>query len=80
MANFLKHRELKPPRSVTLTAAIKPGSFSNAFSRGFDIGGLELIVEDGSKLSLEDVIHEALAFWEHFFQENGLMRAESQEP
>ena len=79
LANAFKHRTLKSPKAVTLTAAVKTGSFSRGFSRGFDIARLELVLEDGTKLWFEDVIQEALEFWEHFFRENDLAQAESQE-
>ena len=48
LANVFKHRTLKSPKAVTLTAAVKTGSFSRGFSRGFDIARLELVLEDGT--------------------------------
>ena len=79
LANVFKHRELRQSKPVTLTAAVKTGAFSRAFSRAFNIARLELVLEDGSKLWFEDVIQEALDFWDHFFRDNGLIQAENQE-
>ncbi len=78
LANVFKHRKLRKPESAILTAAVNTGAFSREFSRGFDIVRLELILEDGSRLMFDDVIQEALEFWERYFQENGLVPAESQ--
>ena len=72
LGNFFKHRELKSSKNSTLRAARRSGTFSRAFSRGFDIVRLELILEDGSNLWFEDVIQEALEFWERYFRETGL--------
>ena len=52
-----------------------------AFSRAFNLARLELVLEDGSKLWFEDVIQEALDFWDHFFRDNGNSYREiTQEP
>ena len=77
LAIVFKHR--KPKRLVTLAAAVKTGAFGRGFSRAFDIARLELVLEDGSKLWFEDVIQEALDFWDNFFRDNGLIQAENQE-
>ena len=74
LATVFKHRKLRKPEPVTLTAAIKTGAFSRGFSRGFDIARLELVLEDGSKLWFEDVIQEALDFWDNFLRDNGLIQ------
>jgi hypothetical protein len=79
LSNVFKHRELRPSKSVTLAKAVKTGAFSRGFSRGFDIVRLELLLKDGSKLWFEDVIQEALDFWEKFFRDHGLTQEESQE-
>ena len=78
LANVFKHRELRPSTPVILAAAVETGTFSRQFSREFDILRLELVLEDGSRLWFEDVIQEALDFWDHFFDENGLTHAEGQ--
>lgn len=78
LANVFKHRKLRPRKAVTLAAAVKTGAFSRGFSRDFDIARLELHLEDGSKLWFEDVIQQALEFWDCFFRENGLIQASGQ--
>ena len=79
LGNLVKHRELRASTTITLREAHKTGAFSRAFSRGFDIVRLELVLEDGRKEMFEDVIQKALAFWDKFFQNKGLIQSVSQE-
>ena len=76
LANVFKHRKLRPSTPVTLSAAVRTGSFSREFSRAFDVTRLELVLEEGNQLWFEDVIQEALDFWILFFRENGLVQME----
>ena len=75
-----KHRELRPSKKSTLCAAERTGSFDRGFDRGFDLVRLKLILEDGRNLWFEDVIQEALEFWEKYFRDNGLYEGEYKAP
>ncbi len=43
---------------------IKEGAFSPAFSRGFDISGLIVVFPDDAEVYYEDLVVEALQYWE----------------
>ena len=72
LGNLFKHRQLKSPEKSTLRAAKRAGSLGREFSPEFDIVRLELVLQDGANLWFEDVIQEALEFWERYFKENVL--------
>ena len=79
LANTFKHRERRKPEHVKLSAAYRTGGFGRGFGRGFDIVRLELVLKDESKLWFEDVIQEALDFWDSFLREENIIPTESQE-
>ena len=79
LGNFFKHRQLNSPQKSTLRAAKRTGSFAREFSPEFDIVRLQLVLEDGTNLWFEDVIQEALEFWEKYFKDNGLTEGEYRE-
>ena len=78
LANIVKHRELRPSNSPILNAADRTGAFSCGFSRDFDIVRLELTLEDGTTLWFEEIIQQALEFWEQYFEDKGLGQGESE--
>ena len=43
------------------------GAFSRAFSRAFDISKLVLVMPDETELDFEEMVAQALRFWEEFF-------------
>ncbi len=79
LANTFKHGEPWKPEHVKLSAAYRTGGFGRGFSRDFDIVRLELVLKDGSRLWFEDVIQEALDFWNSFLREENLIPTKSQE-
>lgn len=72
LSNSLKHKTITRYDTSLTEAYTHKGSFSSAFSRGFDISGLMLTIRDGSQLWFEDVIEEALSFWDRYFEDKGI--------
>ena len=68
-SNMAKHGgKLEEGRTPYFKAAqLHRGVFSQGFSRGFDISRLVLVMPDETELVYEDVVAEALTFWEGFF-------------
>lgn len=63
-----KHLHIdRPPHVQVSDSGMKQGAFSKAFSRAFDIGGLFLILHDGSKLYFDNVADKVLNFWKNYF-------------
>ena len=69
LSNMAKHGgEPAQDRSPYFkTAKMQRGAFSRAFSRGFDISQLVLVMQDGTELVYDDVVAQAVRFWEEFF-------------
>lgn len=57
----------RPPHVQVSNSGMKQGAFSKAFSRAFDIGGLFLILHDGSKVYFDNVADKVLSFWKDYF-------------
>ena len=72
LADSLKHKTITRYTPSLHKAYKKKGAFSQEFSRAFDISRLMLTVQDGSQLWFEDVIEEALAFWDGYFKDKGI--------
>jgi len=67
ITNGTKHFFLRK-QSTIKTTELHEGSFSDDFSRDFDISGLEIELTDGTKLYFEDEIEKVKIFWEGFFK------------
>ena len=74
-SNMAKHGgTLEKNRTPYFKAGkVHGGAFSNAFSRGFDISRLVLVMPDETELVYEDVVTEAMGFWEEFFATYGTL-------
>ena len=72
LTNFVKHREITRYTPILSQARVKEGAFSTAFSRDFDVPGLKLTLQDGRQLWFEDVIEEALSYWDGYFKDKGI--------
>ena len=72
LANSLRHKTITRYTPSLYRAYEKKGAFSQGFSRDFDISGLRLVVNDGRQLWFEDVIEEALSFWNDYFKNNNI--------
>lgn len=66
LANGAKHFN---PRSTDPITGAHHGSFSNAFSKSFDVDHLFIEV-DGTRLDVEIVLDELLVYWDGFFANN----------
>ena len=49
------------------------GAFSNAFSRGFDISALLISIDDGTERYFEDILTEAIEWWQGYLEKCGLL-------
>ncbi len=66
IANGSKHLQHGGPAVATT-----PGSFSNAFSSGFDVGPRLTITEpDGTEHRFQDVLGTAVDYWDKFLIDN----------
>ncbi len=72
LANSLKHKTITRYIPSLTEAYKRKGAFSNAFSRGFDVSGLMLTIQDGRQLWFENVIEDALSFWDRYFEDSGI--------
>lgn len=63
-----KHLHIdRPPHIEVSDSGMILGEFSKEFSRAFDIGGLFLILHDGSKVYFDNVADKVLSFWKEYF-------------
>jgi hypothetical protein len=65
ITNGSKH--VRQGRSRVQSTHLRGGAFDRGFSRGFDIGGLEVVLDDGSAVWFEDIIKAVADYWERFF-------------
>ena len=69
-----KHgRRLEDGRTPYCKAAkLHRGDFAGDFSNDFDISRLVLVMADQTELVFEDVVAQAVRFWEEFFSLHGM--------
>lgn len=70
IADGSKHYKLNSSRGIK--TKMHGGSFSQAFSRAFDISVLLIIHPDGTELYFEDEIEKAVNFWKDYFVNRGI--------
>ena len=63
IANGSKHNSLKWHKPIIKETRLYKGSFSNDFSRDFDISSLDIELTDGTKIYFEDEIKNVVDFW-----------------
>ncbi len=68
LANGTKHYVLTRHNPIVKETELHKGSFSNAFSRSFNISRLEIELKDGSRLYFEDEILKTIVFWRQYLQ------------
>ncbi len=63
LVNSFKHKKLSNPK-VRITETKKHGgAFSSDFSKDFDVSRLEVHLEDGNKIDVDDLIKIAIDYW-----------------
>ena len=69
LSNMAKHGgKLEEGRTPYFRATKRHGgAFSRDFSRDFDISKLVLVMPDETELDFEEMVAQALRFWEEFF-------------
>ena len=70
LANGTKHFKLTKHQPVIKGTSLHKGSFSNDFSRDFDISTLEIELKDGTKIYFEDEIENTVKFWKEYLETN----------
>lgn len=70
LTNSTKHFVLKRHKPIIKDTTLNLGSFSNDFSRDFDISTLNIELNDETKSCFEDEIETAINFWMKFLQSN----------
>jgi hypothetical protein len=63
-----KHLHLDRPHVQVSDSGMSHGAFSKGFSRDFDIGGLYLILHDGTKMYFDNVADKILEHWKNYFK------------
>ena len=73
ICNESKHAEITKYEARIKKAHLHRGGFkSKAFSRGFNISRLEVMLSDGQPILFNDVVDRAVEFWSKFFGDNGI--------
>jgi hypothetical protein len=74
LATASKHKIIKGYVSKTHKADLHRGAFdARAFSRGFDVSRLRLLLRDGAQIDLEDALVAVERFWVGFFTKHKLI-------
>jgi hypothetical protein len=68
ITNGSKHKDINNYVPKLKTAKKHNGSFSSAFSRGFDITVLLVEMNDGREMYFEDIAERVYMFWNNFFK------------
>jgi len=63
LSNSMKHKSLDNPKAKIQTTNIHRGAFSPAFSKGFDISGLQVIMDNGKQIDVDDLVKTAIDYW-----------------
>jgi hypothetical protein len=70
LCNGSKHATLKEENEKTVNETFKHnGAFSNGFSNGFDVSGLQIKMKDKSIYYFVVELEKAVNFWTELFQE-----------
>lgn len=65
LCNFMKHRSLEKTNNPVIRKASRhDGPFSSEFSREFDVSVLEIELEDGTKVYLDEAVEDVVTFWQ----------------
>lgn len=68
ISNGSKHYTLTKHQPEIKNTEHHRGSFSNDFSRDFDISSLDIEMKSGQKLFFEDEILKVIEFWRNYFR------------
>ena len=63
IVNTSKHKELSRPKARIIKTKKHSGAFSSDFSNDFDISRLEVYLEKGSKIDIDDLLKIAIDYW-----------------
>jgi hypothetical protein len=65
IANGSKH--FQQSRSKVKSTRLHGGAFSRGFSRGFNISTLDVVLDDGSTVTFDDIAETVVEYWSSFF-------------
>lgn len=63
IANTIKHKKLSKPKAKIQQTVKHEGSFDYTFDSSFEISCLEIILENGDKLLLDEILHPIIDYW-----------------
>lgn len=64
LSNAMKHRSLDNPKAKIQKTNIHRGAFSSsAFSKGFDVSGLQVMFDNDKQIDVDDLVKIAIDYW-----------------
>ncbi len=63
LSNSMKHWSLDNPKAKIQKTNIHRGAFTSAFSKAFDISGLQVILDNGQQIDVDDLVKIAIDYW-----------------
>src|SRR5690606_2377334 len=63
LSNSMKHKSLNSPKAKIQKTNIHRGAFSPAFSKGFDVSGLQVMFDNDKQIDVDDLVKIAIDYW-----------------
>jgi len=63
LSNTMKHKTLDNPKAKIQKTNIHRGPFSPAFSKAFDISGLQVMFDNDKQIDVDDLVKIAIDYW-----------------
>lgn len=63
LSNAMKHKSLDNPKTKIQKTNIHRGAFSSAFSKAFDISGLQVLFDNDKQIDVDDLVKLAIDYW-----------------
>ncbi len=63
LSNSMKHKSLDSAKAKIQKTNIHRGAFGPGFSKGFDISGLQVIMDNDEQIDVDDLVKIAIDYW-----------------
>jgi hypothetical protein len=63
LSNTMKHKTLTTPKAQIKATKIHGGGFSAAFSKGFNVSGLQVHFDNNRQIDVDDLVKIAIDYW-----------------
>jgi hypothetical protein len=63
LSNTMKHKSVDNPKVKIKQTNIHRGSFSSAFSKAFNVSGLQVIFDNNEQIDVDDLVEIAIDYW-----------------